>query len=99
MVRLPPAVPARQEFLGLQSVCEPAESGGAEPRRVTDERMHCQSAVVRASGLAGLLLKPGDCSAKFASGAGFSSPHAGLRSNAAAAIQRQLPSGLFTLPR
>ena len=47
VVRLPRAVPARQEFLGLQSVRQPAQSGGAEPGRIADDRLHRQPAFGR----------------------------------------------------
>ncbi len=59
VVRLPLDVPPRQEFLGLQSVGQPAQSGGAEPCWV---RQTAVASSVRQlplhPGLPGLLLQP-----------------------------------------
>ena len=95
MVRLPPAVPARQEFLGLQPLRQSAESRATEPGGFADDRLHRQPAYSRASGPSGLLLESVHAARQFGCIARSRAPHAGLRPDALPAIPRAIPPGLF----
>src|ERR1700722_17829350 len=98
MGRLPDAVPARQEFLGLQPAGQPTESGGTESAGFDDDRMLRDAGGHAAGSGAGVLLEAGGFDQRFAAFAGFSPADAGLRSDAAAAIQGAVATVLFAEP-
>src|ERR1700722_5416811 len=100
MVRLPPALPARQEFLGLQPVREPAEPRFIKSARVLDHRLLCGSANGGFSaGGSGILLESRRAAKQFASRTGSGAAHAELRSYFASAIEGAFPLGLFAESR
>src|ERR1700722_10225312 len=98
MGRLPDAVPARQEFLGLQPAGQSAESGGTESARFDDDRMLRDDGGHAAGTGPGDLLEAGGFDQQFAAFAGFSAADAGLRSDPAAAIEGAVATGLFAEP-
>src|SRR5271156_2350845 len=100
MVRLPAAIPARQEFLGLQPLREPAESRGPESAGIFDHRLLRWSAYGGFSaGRTGILLESGRSAKQFTAWSGSGAADAGLRPYFAAAIEDSDSVGLFPQPR
>src|SRR5271170_3361567 len=100
MVRLPAAIPARQEFLGLQPLREPAESRGLESAGIFDHRLLRGPAYGGFSaGRTGILLESGRGAEQFAAFIGSGAAHAGLRSHFAATVSGALAAGLFAESR